>query len=62
MIEYDNARYGTLSGFFSCGSANRLRGSRASDLGALGFGWDPFMFSEQWFQVLFLFLICYNYL
>ena len=37
-IEYDNARDGALSGFFSCGSANRLGGSRASELAALGVG------------------------
>ena len=37
-IESDNARDGTLSGFFSCGSTNRIGGSRASDLVALGVG------------------------
>ena len=29
-----------IEGFFSCGSMNRLRGSRASNLDALGVGWD----------------------
>ena len=30
-IEYDNARDVTLSGFLSFGSANTLKGSRASE-------------------------------
>ena len=38
-IEFDNTRDGALSGFFSCGSVNGLRGSGASDLTALGVGW-----------------------
>ena len=40
IIEYDNARDGTLSGFFSCGSTNRIGGSRESNLDALGVGWE----------------------
>ena len=44
MIESDNARDGALSGFFLCGSVNRLGGSRASDLAALGVGWDERLF------------------
>ena len=39
-IEYDNARDDTLSGFSSCGSANRLGGSWASNLASLGVGWE----------------------
>ena len=43
-IESDNARDGALSGFFSCGSTNRLRGSGASNLAALGVGWEERLF------------------
>ena len=63
MIEYDNARYGTLSGFFSCGSANRLGGSGASVLAALRFGWEEWIFhfcfpsSGSRFFSYFLFII-----
>ena len=39
-IESDNARDGALSGFFYCGSANRIEDSGASDLAALGVGWE----------------------
>ena len=38
-IKSDNARDGALSGFFSFDSTNRIGGSGASDLDALGFGW-----------------------
>ena len=31
-IEYDSARDGALSGFFTRGSANRIRGSRANEI------------------------------
>ena len=43
-IECDNVRDGALSGFCSCGSVNRFRGSRESDLDALGFGWEERIF------------------
>ena len=39
-IESDNARDDALSGIFSCGSTNRLEGSGASNLAALGVGWE----------------------
>ena len=38
-IEYENARDDALSGFFSCGSANRIGGSGSSNLVSLGIGW-----------------------
>ena len=48
-MESDNARDGTLSGFFSCGSTNRLGGSGESDFGCysswLGGMVISFMFS-----------------
>ena len=44
MIESDNARDSTLSGFFSCGSMNKLEGSGAIDLAALGVGWEERLF------------------
>ena len=47
-IESDNARDGALSGFFSCGSMNRLKGYGASDLDALGVGWEERLF-RLWF-------------
>ena len=43
-IEYDNARDDALSGFFSCGLVNRLMGSGASDLAALGVRWEEQLF------------------
>ena len=43
-IESDNEKVGTLSGFFSCGLANRLGGSRPSDMAALGVGWEEWLF------------------
>ena len=58
--EYDNARDGALSDFFSRGSANRLGGFGASDLAALGVGWEERLFhfcfpdSGARFIVLFL--------
>ena len=39
-IESGNVRDGALSGFCSCGSVNRFRGSRESDLVSLGAGWE----------------------
>ena len=39
-IESNNARDETLSVFFSCGSENRLESFRASNLDALGVGWE----------------------
>ena len=39
-IESHNPRNGGLSGFFSCGSENTIRGYGASDLDALGVGWE----------------------
>ena len=39
-IESDNARDGTLSGFFSCGSVSTLGDSSVSDLVALGVDWE----------------------
>ena len=35
-----NARDGTLKDIFSCGSANMLEGSGASNLVAQGVGWE----------------------
>ena len=49
MIEFDNARDDALLGFFSCGSTNTLEGYRASNLDALGVGWE-----EQLFHFYFL--------
>ena len=43
-IKQDNERDGTLSGFFSCGSAKKIGGSRASDLATLGVGWEERLF------------------
>ena len=43
-IESCNVRDGALSGFCSHGSANRFRGSRESDLAALGSGWEERLF------------------
>ena len=43
-IESDNARDGALSGFFSCGWANRLKDYGASDLAALGVSWEERLF------------------
>ena len=60
-IEYNNARDGTLSGFFSCGSSNGIGGSGASDLASLGVGWDErlfhFCFPTISARFLLLFLI-----
>ena len=49
MIESDNVRDGALNGFFSCGSTNMIEGSRASNLDALGVGWE-----ERQLQFCFL--------
>ena len=49
MIESDNAKDGPLSGFHSCGSANMLGGSGASNLAAPGVGWE-----EQLLHFFFL--------
>ena len=61
MIEYDNTRDDTLSGFFSCGSANKLGGSGASNLAALGVGWEErlfhFCFPSSGSRFLFYFLL-----
>ena len=61
-IEFDNARDGTLSGVFSCGSTNRLGGSGVSDLAALGVGWVEHLFHlffpQKWCQVSTPILIC----
>ena len=60
MIESNNARDGALSGFFSCGSTNRIGASEANDLVALGVGWEEQLFhfcfpnSGANFLVLFL--------
>ena len=43
-IEFDNARDGGSSRFCSCGSMNRLGGSGASDLVALGVGLEERLF------------------
>ena len=55
-IESDNARDGALSGFFSSGSTKRLEGSRASDLAALGVGWE-----EKKIPFFFPTLVSYSY-
>ena len=39
-IESNNARDGALSGFFSCGSANKIGGSGPSNLASLRVGWE----------------------
>jgi len=44
MIESDNARDDALRGFFSCGSEKRLGGFLASNLDALGVGWEERIF------------------
>ena len=44
MIESDNARDDALRGFFSCGSEKRLGGFWASNLDALGVGWEERIF------------------
>ena len=38
--EFDNARDGILSVFFSRGSTNGIRSSGESDLDSLGVGWE----------------------
>ena len=43
-IEYENARDGTLSVFFSYGLVNKIRGSGESKLVALGVGWEEPIF------------------
>ena len=48
-MEFDNARDGALSGFFSYGSVNKIGGSGASNFPALGVGWE-----EQLFHFYFL--------
>ena len=40
----NNGIYGTLSGFFSCGLANMLKGSRESILASMGVGWEERLF------------------
>ena len=52
MIESDNARDGPLSGFHSCGSANMLGCSGASNFASLGVGWK-----EQIFHLCFLIIL-----
>ena len=46
-----------IEGFFSCGSANKIRGSRASNLATLGFGWEEkcfhFFFPSSGTRLLF---------
>ena len=39
ISEFDNARDGTLSGVFFCGSMNMLGGSGAKYLVSIGVGW-----------------------
>ena len=39
-IGFDNVSDGALSGFFSCGSSNKLMGSGESNLVSLGVGWE----------------------
>ena len=39
-IEFENERDGALSGLCSCGLVNKLEGSGASKLDALGVGWE----------------------
>ena len=43
-IEFDNARDGALSGFFSHASMNMIKGSGASNLADLGVGWEEWLF------------------
>ena len=43
-IESNNARDGALGVFFSCGPGNRLGGYGASQLDALGVGWEERLF------------------
>ena len=49
MIESDNARDDALSVFFSSDSMNKLRGSIASDLDALGVVWEELIFHFYFF-------------
>ena len=39
-IKYENARDVTLRHFFSYGIVNKIRGSGASSLDAMGVGWE----------------------
>ena len=58
MIESDNAIDDTLSGFCFCGSANKFGGSRASDLAALGVGWEEWLFRFYFPSSGAKFLLC----
>ena len=44
-IESDNPRDDALSGFLSCGLANRIGGFGASNLAPLGVGWEERLFN-----------------
>ena len=65
-IEYDHARDDALSGFFSCGSTDRIEGSGASNLTVIGVGWEEplfhFCFPSSGARFLLYVLITVDYL
>ena len=60
-IESYNARDGTLSGFFSYGSTNRLRRSRASSLATLRAGWEEHLLHFCFTSIGTRSLLCFSY-